>query len=103
MPVYLQIILLVVAAGIFFILLLLITGWGIRRICFKIIAEMKEKKAFSAASAVALPEGRRNLFRVGIGNLRPKALNVLIADKLVVKTAAGRYYLNKDKLQDVKK
>ncbi len=103
MPVYAQIILMIAAVIVFYFLLLLIFGWGIRQVCFKIIAEMEAQKAFSEARAVKLPDERKNFFRVGIGNIRPKALNVLTADKIVIKTAAGKYYLNKEKLAEVKK
>ncbi|MBN1663232.1 MAG: hypothetical protein JW943_06500 [Deltaproteobacteria bacterium] len=102
MPVYLQIILIVAAFIAFYVLALLLGGLGIRRLCFKIIAEMEEAKAFSAAQAIGLPEGRRNFFRVGTGNLRPKALNVLIAEGLVVKAGGGKFYLNRERLSDMK-
>lgn len=102
MPVYLQILLLLVAVVIFFFLLLLIAGWGIRKYCFKIIAEMEEQRAFSPGSAVNLPDTRGNFFKMGMGNYRPKALNVLIADKIVIKTGGGKYYLDKDKLAQAK-
>lgn len=102
MPVYLQIILLVAAVIIFYFLLLLTFGWGIRKVCFQIIAEMEKQKATSEARAIKLPDERKNFFRVGIGNMRPKALNVLTADKIVIKTNNGRYYLDKDKLAEVK-
>jgi hypothetical protein len=102
MPVYLQIILLIIAIIIFYFLLLLIAGWGIRRYCFKIIAEMEEQRAFSAGSAVNLPDTRGNFFKMGLGNYRPKALQILLADKVVVKSGSSKYYLNKDKLANVK-
>jgi hypothetical protein len=102
MPVYLQIILLFIGVVIFFFLLMLIAGWGIRRYCFQIIAEMEEQRAFNAGSAVNLPDKRGNFFKMGAGNYRPKALNVLLADKVVIKTGGGKYYLNKDKLANVK-
>jgi hypothetical protein len=102
MPVYLQIIILIFAVAIFFLFLLLVAGWGIRRLCFKIIAELEKAGAFSATKAIKLPDERQNFFRVGTGNLRPKALNVLISDEIVVKAGNGKYYLNKEKLADVK-
>jgi hypothetical protein len=102
MPIYLQIILLFAAAIIFFFLLMLIAGWGIRKYCFQIIAEMEEQKAFSSGSAVNLPDVRGNFFKMGLGNYRPKALNVLLADKIVIKTGGGKYYLDKEKLSQVK-
>jgi hypothetical protein len=102
MPVYLQIILLVVAFIVFVGLAMFVAGWGLRRVCFKIIADMEEARAFSAAKAITLQEVRKNFFRVGTGNLRPKALGILIADKLVIKTPSGKYYLDKDKLAEMK-
>ncbi|MGV8059454.1 MAG: hypothetical protein AB2L12_15750 [Smithellaceae bacterium] len=102
MPVYLQILLLI-AAFITFVLLALFTGgWGVRRMCFKIIAEMEESGAFTAGKAVKLQDERKNIFRVGTGNIRPKALNLLITDGLVIKTPNGKYYLDKDKLARMK-
>ena len=102
MPVYLQIPLLIVAFIIFVGLALFAGGWGVRRVCFKIIAEMEEAGAFSAVRAIKLQEERKNIFRVGTGNIRPKSLNILIADKIVIKTGNGKYYLDKEKLAQAK-
>jgi hypothetical protein len=102
MPVYLQIPLLIVAFIIFVGLAMFAGGWGVRRMCFKIIAEMEEARAFSAGKALQLQDERKNIFRVGTGNIRPKALNLLIADGLVIKAPNGKYYLDKDKLAEMK-
>ena len=102
MPFYLQILLLLAAFIVFVVLAIYAGGLGVRRMCFKIIAEMEEARAFSAAKAIKLQEQRKNIFRVGTGNIRPKALNILIADKIVIKTGSGKYYLDKDKLAQAK-
>jgi hypothetical protein len=102
MPVYLQIFLLVVAFMAFVILAMYAGGLGVRRMCFKIIAEMEEARAFKETRAIKLQDERKNFFRVGMGNIRPKALNLLIADKIVIKTNSGKYYLDKEKLAQVK-
>jgi hypothetical protein len=102
MPIYLQIILLVVAFVVFVVLVMYAGGLGVRRMCFKIIAEMEEARAFKEAKAIKLQDERKNFFRVGIGNIRPKALNLLIADGLVIKTNNGKYYLDKEKLTQAK-
>jgi len=102
MPIYLQIILLLVAFIAFVVLAMYVGGLAVRRMCFKIIAEMEDACAFSAAKAIKLQEERKNIFRVGTGNIRPKALQILLADKIVIKTNSGRYYLDKDKLAQVK-
>lgn len=102
MPLYLQILLLFAAFLAFVSLALYLGGLGVRRVCFKIIAEMEEAGAFSASRAIRLQDERRNVFRVGTGNIRPKALNVLIADGIVLKTGEGRYYLDRENLERMK-
>ena len=64
MPVYAQIVLLIIAFFIFVFLIMYLSGLGIRRLCFKIIEEMEEKNAFNVAKAVKLQEKRRNIFYV---------------------------------------
>jgi hypothetical protein len=102
MPVYLQIILLFAAFIVFVLTAMYLTGLGLRRVCFKIIADLEEARAFSEKKAMKLQDERKNFFRVGTKNLRPKALNVLIADQLVIKTGDGKYYLDKEKLAEMK-
>ena len=102
MPVYLQIILLVVAFIAFVVLVIYMGGLAVQRTCLKIIAEMEEERAFKEARAVELQDERKNFFRVGVKNIRPKALNLLIADKIVIKTNSSKYYLDKEKLDQAK-
>jgi hypothetical protein len=102
MPLYLQILVLIVGFVVFVILLMFMTGWGLRRVCFKIIAEMEEARAFTPGRAIAIQDERKNVFLVGTGNLRPKALHLLIQDGLVIKTPNGKYYLDKEKLAAAK-
>ena len=63
---------------------------------------MEEAKAFKEGKAIKLQDERRGVFRVGVKNIRPKALNLLIADGLVIKTNNGKYYLDKEKLAQAK-
>jgi hypothetical protein len=102
MPIYLQILLLIAAFIGFVVLILYMGGLGMRRTCFKIIAEMEEARAFKESRAIKLQDERKNFFRVGTGNIRPRALKMLIADGLVVKTNNGKYYLDKEKLAQAK-
>lgn len=102
MPIYLQILLLFVAFIVFVVLAMYVGGLGVRRMCFKIIVEMEEAGAYSAAKAIKLQEERKNIFRVGTGNIRPKALHILFTDKIVIKTGSGKYYLDKEKLAQAK-
>lgn len=102
MPLYIQILLLIAAFIVFVVVAMYATGLGLRRVCFKIMAELEESGAVKASRAVKLQDERKNFFRVGTGNLRPKALNLLVTDKLVVKTPDGKYYLDKEKLAEMK-
>ncbi|HDQ04028.1 MAG TPA: hypothetical protein ENN23_05580 [Deltaproteobacteria bacterium] len=102
MPVYIQIVLLITAFVTFVFLVMYVGGLGIRRLCFKIIAEMEEAGAFSPAKAIELQEVRQNFFRVGTKNLRPRALNLLVSEGLAIKVSSGKYYLDKEKLAQLK-
>ena len=102
MPVYLQIILLVVLFIAFVVLIIYMGGLAVQKTCFKIIAEMEEAGAFKEARAAEIQDERKNFFRVGVKNIRPKALNLLITDGLVIKTNNGKYYLDKEKLAQAK-
>ena len=102
MPVYLQIILLIATFIAFVVFALYAGGLGVRRMCFKIIAEMEESRAYKEARAGEVQDERKNFFRVGVKNIRPKALNLLIAYGLVIKTNNGKYYLDKEKLAQAK-
>ncbi|HNS56416.1 MAG TPA: hypothetical protein PKO34_05115 [Smithellaceae bacterium] len=102
MPLYLQMLLLTVAFIVFVLLALYAGGWGVRNTCLRIIAELEEARAFKASKALKIQDERKNIFRVGTGNIRPKALNLLIADGIVVKTPNGRYFLDKDKLAQLR-
>ena len=102
MPLYLQILLMFVAFMVFIVFALYAGGWGVRRECFRIIAEMEEARAFKEARSIKIQDERKNIFRVGTGNIRPKALKILIADQIVIKTGNGKYYLDKEKLAQMK-
>jgi hypothetical protein len=102
MPVYLQIILLIVAFIAFVVLIIYMGGVAVQKTCLKIIAELEEARAFKEARAMKIQDERKNIFRVGTKNIRPKALNLLIADGLVIKTNNGKYYLDKEKLTQAK-
>jgi CBS domain containing-hemolysin-like protein len=102
MPIYLQIVLLVATFIVFIFAAMYFAGLGLRRVCFKMIAEMEEAGTFKASRAIKLQDERKNFFHVGTGNLRPRALHLLISDKLVIKTPDGKYYLDKEKLAEMR-
>jgi hypothetical protein len=102
MPVYLQIILLFVVFVAIAFFFLYMGGLAVRRTCLKIIAEMEKAGAFKEEKAIKIQDERKNFFRVGVKNIRPRALNLLIADGLIIKTNRGKYYLDKEKLAQAK-
>jgi hypothetical protein len=102
MTLYLQIIILTGSFIIFVLLALYAGGLGVRKMCLRIIMEMEEARAFKASKAVKIHDERKNIFSVVTGDIRPKALNLLIEDGLIIRTPNGRYYLDKEKLAWIK-
>lgn len=74
-----------------------ISAWRMKRAYIRIINDLKKKEALDEASALAIPYARDSIFRVGVRDFRPKALQFLVASGIVGVTEAGKYYLkNKD-------
>ena len=71
-------------------------AWKIKRAYFSIVREIKAKGAFDQNSAVNLPYANRPMFRVGLRDHRPIALQHLVQENIVGVTEDGRYFL-KDK------
>jgi hypothetical protein len=102
MPAYLQIVILVLIFVAVVFLMLYIGGLAVRRACLNIIAEMENARAIKETRAINIQDERKNIFRVGTKNIRPRALNLLIADGIVIKTNNGKYYLDREKLARAK-
>jgi hypothetical protein len=73
-----------------------VNAWRIKRAYMSIIKDLKRKEAFDETSAITVPYARESIFRVGVRDFRPKALQFLVASGVVGITEAGKYYL-KDK------
>ena len=71
-------------------------AWKIKRAYFSIVKDIKAKKAFDPKTAVDLSYARSPMFRVGLRDLRPLALEHLVQDNILGVTDDGKYYL-KDK------
>jgi hypothetical protein len=68
-------------------------AWRFKRAFIYIIDDLKNKGAYSAHSAVALPYAKKNILRMGLRQHHPQALNNLILENIVARTEDGRYYL----------
>ena len=89
-----------IAIGILFVVVMLTKkfhGWKIKRAYLSIVKDIKAKKAFDPKTAVNLSYARSPMFRVGLRDLRPLALEHLVQDNIVGVTDDGKYYL-KDKI-----
>jgi hypothetical protein len=73
-----------------------IASWKMRRACNFIIQDLKKKKAIDPASAVELPYSKSSMFRIGMRDYRPKALNALMKHDVIRVQEEGRYYLHED-------
>ena len=71
-------------------------AWKIKRAYFSIVRDIKSKSAFDPKSAVNLSYANSPMFRVGLRDHRPIALQHLVEDNIVGVTDDGKYFL-KDK------
>lgn len=88
-----------IAISILFVVVVLtnkLQAWKIKRAYFRIVKDIKAKNAFDSKTAVELSYARGPVFRVGLRDIRPIALEHLIQDNIVCVTDEGKYYL-KDK------
>jgi hypothetical protein len=88
-----QIILLVGALIIVYILTRKVHAWQIGRAYKVIIQDLENAGARAPASAVTLPYAKVKIFRVGMRDYRPKALQFLVAGNIVGMTESEQYYL----------
>jgi hypothetical protein len=74
-----------------------LSAWRMKRAYLSIIKDLERKEALDESSAITLPYVKVSVFRMGMRDFRPKALQFLVASGIVGMTEAGKYYLkNKD-------
>ena len=78
-----------------YILTQVVVGYRIKRAARGIVRDLDFKKAFDPATAIELPYAKRNIFKIGLRDFRPKAVAALVQADVVGMTAAGKYYLKK--------
>lgn len=72
-----------------------VNAWRIKRAYMAIIKDLEKREAFDETSAIVLPYVSQSIFRVGVRDFRPKALQFLVASDVVGVTQEGKYYLKK--------
>jgi hypothetical protein len=70
-------------------------GYRIKRAAKNIVRELDLKKAHDAGSAVELPYAKTNIFRIGLRDFRPKAIDALVQGGILSRTEAGKYFLKR--------
>lgn len=76
-----------------FLLSRLIVVWQMRRAAAFIVKDLEAKGALDKQSAIELPYSKAQLFKLGIRDYRPKALEYMIAQGAVGTTADDKYFL----------
>jgi hypothetical protein len=67
--------------------------WKTKKTFTTIIEDLKKTEALAPSSAVELPYAKANMFRIGIRDYRPKAVEYLLFSDIIGKTDSGKYYL----------
>jgi len=87
----------IIAAAALLVAVFVLTRLGIMRKMVRaaghILEDLESQGALDEDSAVALPYSRPRLMRLGMRDYLAKALDYLLTDGAVGKTADGRYYL----------
>ena len=87
-----------ITLGILFLILVFILTrygitWRIKRAGRRIINDLERLGALSPDSAVELPYLKKQLFRIGMRDFRPTAMQSLVEAGIVGMTGSGKYYL----------
>ena len=78
-----------------YILTQVVVGYRIKRSARGVVRDLDFKKAYNPESAIELPYAKSNLFRIGLRDFRPKAVDALVQGGIIDRTAAGHYFLAK--------
>jgi hypothetical protein len=78
-----------------YILTQMVVGYRIKRAARGIVRDLDLKKAYSPESAIELPYAKANLFRIGLRDFRPKAVDALVQGGILSRTPTGKYFLKK--------
>ena len=76
-----------------FILTRYLVVWKLRRASESIIKRLESKGALDELTAVVLVDSKPNFLRIGMRDYDSKALEYMVAEGVVGKTAGGKYYL----------
>ena len=67
-----------------------------RQTYLSIVKDLEKNEALDPFSAIKLPYAKKGMFRIGMRDYRPKAIQYMIGNNIIGMTGSGKYYL-KDK------
>ena len=68
-------------------------AWRMRQAYLSIVKDLEKNEAFNLYSAIDLPYAKKGMFRIGMRDYRPKAIQYMIANHIIGMTGSGKYYL----------
>jgi hypothetical protein len=71
-------------------------AWRTRQTYVLIVKDLEKNGALDPSSAIELPYAKKAIFRIGMRDYRPKAIQYMIGSNIIGMTDSGKYYL-KDK------
>ncbi len=87
----------IIIGFIFLAAIYILTRYGmalrIKGASVSIIKDLEKMGATDVSSAVELPYAKSSLFRIGLRDYRPKAIESMIQSDIVGMTPDGKYYL----------
>lgn len=96
-----RIILLICLLIIVYVLTRKVHTWRIKRAYIYIIKDLEQQGAVDPSSAIELPYAKMGVFRFGMRDFRPKAIEYLIISNIIGMTESGRYYLKNKKTDNL--
>lgn len=87
-----------ITVGILFLILVFILTrygitWRIKRAGRRIVSDLERLGSLTPESAVELPYMKQQLFKIGMRDFKPTAMQSLIEAGIVGMTGSGKYYL----------
>lgn len=68
-------------------------AWRMGQTYQSIVKDLEKKGALDPSSAIELAYAKKGVFRIGMRDYRPKAMQFMIGSNIIGMTDSGKYYL----------
>lgn len=68
-------------------------AWRMRQAYLSIVKDLEQNGALDPSSAIELLYAKKGMFRIGMRDYRPKAIQYMIGNNIIGMTGGGKYYL----------